>query len=543
MSRRIRLTMALTIATGSWAATVHGGEIRERERAAREAIGAKYRLMASEYTPPIGETGYRAIGTTQKGKVIDGSADGKDIVGDPDAEKNDPTLKRYREEQERLARARGEHWANIVEWSTKAEEYGRRLRILEEQLGGCRATGWRSWTKDTLLELKYQAEAQAMDSRVHLSEVAARQRMDTKWYNRGTARWREREERMRALAATAPRPDTQSDVRAHKIRRQAGATDPRDEKWRDWSMQERLSELPDEGLNHQYEESERVHRWDTQRREQRDTGGARDTRPTGTDLGQITNEITRLERQAEQDREEIKKTEDVYLESIANQMKALDAALEEHSRKLEDEDDALELRRLQLSLEFEHDETNKINLRKEIDDLNEQIAEKEFKRGIDDQKDALSDKKEQFQKEKDLKLKSLDETSEAEIWKIESQIARIDRMVEEKLAGKNVAETLYKNLLESDENFKHVGAVWGGNIVDGMADQVRAFISGAADELFSAAGIGHYTKEANQRLGDTITNNDKSITIHLNGAANMSPAALAREEEKLFARQELRGDM
>lgn len=95
----------------------------------------------------------------------------------------------------------------------------------------------------------------------------------------------------------------------------------------------------------------------------------------------------RLNRQYEQTKATLEAELSAVKESTNARLNYLNKLKQDRTRKKEDEDSALKLARLETKLAYEHDEGNIKSLRREIENLNEEISDREFDRWIEAEKE------------------------------------------------------------------------------------------------------------------------------------------------------------
>lgn len=95
----------------------------------------------------------------------------------------------------------------------------------------------------------------------------------------------------------------------------------------------------------------------------------------------------RLNRQYEQTKATLDAELSAVKESTNARLNYLNKLKQDRTRKKEDEDSALKLARLETKLAYEHDEGNIKSLRREIENLNEEISDREFDRWIEAEKE------------------------------------------------------------------------------------------------------------------------------------------------------------
>jgi hypothetical protein len=147
------------------------------------------------------------------------------------------------------------------------------------------------------------------------------------------------------------------------------------------------------------------------------------------EIMQARIQLLQKEREAAQEQIDqqiaaVEEARDARIAAIDKEIAALDDLLAARKRAQQEEDDQDTLRRLQESLLYEKDDYNRQQLEKRIEQKQQEIADREFEQGIQDQKDALKEKQEAIRQSAEAEIASLQRMAEQKQLFYEEQLER-----------------------------------------------------------------------------------------------------------------------
>lgn len=146
----------------------------------------------------------------------------------------------------------------------------------------------------------------------------------------------------------------------------------------------------------------------------------------------------------------------------------LDKLVEKRKQAKEDEDYNTRMKRLQLKLEYEHDDTNKISLQKEIDKLKEEMDDTNFERDIEKKRAKIAAEQEQAER---AAQKTLD---------------RLESRYKQKMSDVNIAAEIMNSVNLQD--FQSIGEYVGDGIADGIKSAVNSMVNDIKRTLSDVTG-------------------------------------------------------
>ncbi|MGJ8756270.1 phage tail tape measure protein [Clostridium botulinum] len=254
----------------------------------------------------------------------------------------------------------------------------------------------------------------------------------------------------------------------------------------------------------------------------------------------INNEIKNLDRWKD---ESIKRITEVYDTKI----KAIEAQLEEEDKADKDAEELKKISQLETSLEYEHNEFNKAEIQKELNNL---LKEREKRL----HKEQLEEQKKQLQKEKEGELEKINSIYESNKKNLEKQLEdyrsfcakKIQDAVLQAEAEKLIMDNNQKEIVELlhsyEEAYKQAGQSLGEKLVEGFKPKIEELkdMIASIQESFEVARNSALNSMASKsvilnsipsssNVSSSTTDNRKSIVNHNSFAFN-SPKALNPSE-------------
>ena len=146
----------------------------------------------------------------------------------------------------------------------------------------------------------------------------------------------------------------------------------------------------------------------------------------------------------------------------------LDKLVEKRKQAKEDEDYNTRMKRLQLKLEYEHDDTNKISLQKEIDKLKEEMDDTNFERDIEKKRAKIAAEQEQAERA------------------AQKTLERLESRYKQKMSDVNIAAEIMNSVNLQD--FQSIGEYVGGGIADGIKSAVNSMVNDIKRTLSDVTG-------------------------------------------------------
>lgn len=166
-------------------------------------------------------------------------------------------------------------------------------------------------------------------------------------------------------------------------------------------------------------------------------------------------------------------------EAADNEIKRIDELIQKRKEAREDEDNNLKLARLQAKLAYEHDENNRIALQKEIDKLLQEMADIQFERDMEQQKELI-------ETNRDAALQGVEHALDLAIETAERKITIANNRYAEQTDGVNLAIELAKmfNLQSFEDIYKTIGV----DIESGITKGLQGIFDALSSSLNEVAG-------------------------------------------------------
>lgn len=232
--------------------------------------------------------------------------------------------------------------------------------------------------------------------------------------------------------------------------------------------------------------------------------------------------IAEAERVAEAETERIKKRTE-------KELAALDELEKARQEEKEDKDDNLELERLQNKLAYEMDEDNRKALEREIEKKQEEIADKEFERTIEAQRDAIKEREQ-------LDLDRINRTLEYEKASAQQMVDHFTKLYTDKMSDANIAYEIYRKV--DFTQYEKLGESLGAAAGEGFSKVFSGVINTFMEQM-KTMGWGANAVTVRGGGGTTnTTNNNVNLTVT---SPKISPSAAATALKKTLRGIELAG--
>ncbi len=213
-------------------------------------------------------------------------------------------------------------------------------------------------------------------------------------------------------------------------------------------------------------------------------------------------------------------------EAADNEIKRIDELIQKRKEAREDEDNNLKLARLQAKLAYEHDENNRIALQKEIDKLLQEMADIQFERDMERQKELI-------ETNRDAALQGVEDALDLAIESAERKITIANNRYEEQTSGTNMAMELAKifNLQSFEDIYKTIGV----DIESGITKGLQGIFDALSSSLNEVAGV----KTSNY----DYSTSGNTYQLYNTFSGVQTPAQVAQALRRLLDQIELEGYM
>ena len=213
-------------------------------------------------------------------------------------------------------------------------------------------------------------------------------------------------------------------------------------------------------------------------------------------------------------------------EAADNEIKRIDELIQKRKEAREDEDNNLKLARLQAKLAYEHDENNRIALQKEIDKLLQEMADIQFERDMERQKELI-------ETNRDAALQGVENALDLAIESAERKITIANNRYEEQTSGTNMAMELAKifNLQSFEDIYKTIGV----DIESGITKGLQGIFDALSSSLNEVAGV----KTSNY----DYSTSGNTYQLYNTFSGVQTPAQVAQALRRLLDQIELEGYM
>lgn len=232
--------------------------------------------------------------------------------------------------------------------------------------------------------------------------------------------------------------------------------------------------------------------------------------------------IAEAERVAEAETEKIKKRTE-------KELAALDELEKARQEEKEDKDDNLELERLQNKLAYEMDEDNRKALEREIEKKQEEIADKEFERTIEAQRDAIKEREQ-------LDLDRINRTLEYEKASAQQMVEHFTKLYTDKMSDANIAYEIYRKV--DFTQYEKLGESLGAAAGEGFSKVFSGIINNFMEQMKT---MGWGANAVTVRGGGGATNTYVNNVTQTITSPRLTPSAISQATKKALKSIELAG--
>lgn len=232
--------------------------------------------------------------------------------------------------------------------------------------------------------------------------------------------------------------------------------------------------------------------------------------------------IAEAERVAEAETEKIKKRTE-------KELAALDELEKARQEEKEDKDDNLELERLQNKLAYEMDEDNRKALEREIEKKQEEIADKEFERTIEAQRDAIKEREQ-------LDLDRINRTLEYEKASAQQMVEHFTKLYTDKMSDANIAYEIYRKV--DFTQYEKLGESLGAAAGEGFSKVFAGIINNFMEQMKT---MGWGANAVTVRGGGGATNTYVNNVTQTITSPRLTPSAISQATKKALKSIELAG--
>ena len=229
------------------------------------------------------------------------------------------------------------------------------------------------------------------------------------------------------------------------------------------------------------------------------------------------------------------------IRAIDEEIRALERAYREKEQKEQEQDIDDKINDMRSAMEYEHNEENKKQMQKELDNLLKQKKKMQEKAELERQKEALERQKEAIQAQKEAEIARIQASYDAQKKELEEKMKKLKEFWEKKLKEENLNAEAIKLIQDKNQKaiikllkdylpeYKKAGHNMGESLVLGMKphiDKLKSMIDGILADINSAKREAN-ALQAQQARGkkSIVTNNNNNsrmanYTINIQGSGD-----------------------
>ncbi|MBO3443415.1 phage tail tape measure protein [Clostridium sp. CCUG 7971] len=263
----------------------------------------------------------------------------------------------------------------------------------------------------------------------------------------------------------------------------------------------------------------------------------------------IKKQITNLDKWKE---ESIKKTNIVYdakIKAIDDELKALENAQKQKDRDETEKEELENIEKIKNAIEFEHDDSNKAQLEKELEKLlNERKKRLEIQE-LEDKKEELKSQKEQLEEKKKNEIDNINEIYASEKEMYETRLEESKKFYEQRVDDAKLQAEAEKLIIDKNQkeivellnsyakSYEVAGMTLGDKLVEGFKpaiDSIKSMIAGITSDLNSARENALASRSLSNNLSNSRTINTNHNTNNYEVNVSNSSGGVERAIEKGF---------
>lgn len=232
---------------------------------------------------------------------------------------------------------------------------------------------------------------------------------------------------------------------------------------------------------------------------------------------------------------------DAMSSAIDAEIEALDRAYKEKQEKEEDDNIDKRINSLKASMQYEHNEENKLQMQKELNSLYKEKEKLEERRQYEREKQALQDRKKALQAEKEAEIAAIQKSYEMQKIALDEQMKKLKEFYDEKLKEENLTAEAVKMIQDKNQkaiikllrdylpHYNKAGNDMGEQLVLGFKphiNELKMMISGILADIKAAKNelekVENKKNETLSKQTNNVTNNSKmaNYTINVQGSGN-----------------------
>ncbi|NFD96358.1 phage tail tape measure protein [Clostridium botulinum] len=263
----------------------------------------------------------------------------------------------------------------------------------------------------------------------------------------------------------------------------------------------------------------------------------------------INTEIKNLEKWKEESIERINTVYDTKIKAIDDELKALDEAEKEKERQEKDNEDLDKINKLKLAIEYEHDEFNKEQLEKELEQAINERNDRLEKQALEDKKQSLKNQKDTLEEKKKNEIKNITDIFNLEKASHENRLTELKKFYDEKTkeaalqaeAEKMIMDKNQKDIIDLlysySKDYLMAGSTLGEQLVQGFKpkiQEIKDMIASINKEIASARENALQLQSAARSITNNNVTNNANKTNNFN--VNVQGYSASRDIESTINR-------
>ncbi|MHB8036175.1 phage tail tape measure protein [Clostridium botulinum] len=263
----------------------------------------------------------------------------------------------------------------------------------------------------------------------------------------------------------------------------------------------------------------------------------------------INTEIKNLEKWKDESINRINSVYDAKIKAIDDELKALDEAEKEKERQEKDNEDLDKINKLKLAIEYEHDEFNKEQLEKELEQAINERNDRLEKQALEDKKQSLKNQKDTLEEKKKNEVKNITDIYNLEKASHENRLSELKKFYDEKTkeaalraeAEKMIMDKSQKDIIDLlysySKDYLMAGSTLGEQLVQGFKpkiQEIKDMIASINKEIASARENALQLQSAARSITNNNVTNNANKTNNFN--VNVQGYSASRDIESTINR-------
>ncbi|HBF8257885.1 TPA: hypothetical protein ACKOKZ_004328, partial [Clostridioides difficile] len=215
----------------------------------------------------------------------------------------------------------------------------------------------------------------------------------------------------------------------------------------------------------------------------------------------IKKELDALDKWKEESIDRINSVYDAKIKAIDNELEAFEKAEKEKDRLEQDKEELNKIEEIKTAIKFEHDDTNKEQLQKELEKVLAERKKRIEQQEIEDKKEALKKRKEELEEKKKDEIENINQIYESEKEYYNKRLEDAKKFYDERIKESKLQAEAEKLIMDKNQKeivallnsysdaYKNAGQTLGEKLLEGFKpaiNEIKNLIDSITREINNA---------------------------------------------------------